>query len=190
MKAVTDETGIPQDQHYSAVAVADYDNDGAVDLFLAVDVSGYDNGADRDLLRTAPKRTYHQLYRNRGDGTFTRDNCSNEAMEITWGLHGWDAHFLDYDNDGFLDLWILGKRGMWRSHGNNRDVLLFRNDGTGRFRDVSDILPSSLSGGVHGAVGDYDNDGDLDLFLVDGNGQVVALRNDGGEPEQLAAGAS
>ena len=180
MKAVTDETGIPQDQHYSAVAVADYDNDGAVDLFLAVDVSGYDNGDDRDLLRTAPKRTYHQLYRNRGDGTFTRDNCSNEAMEITWGLHGWDAHFLDYDNDGFLDLWILGKRGMWRSHGNNRDVLLFRNDGTGRFRDVSDILPSSLSGGVHGAVGDYDNDGDLDLFLVDGNGQVIALRNDGG----------
>ena len=180
MKAVTDETGIPQDQHYSAVAVADYDNDGAVDLFLAVDVSGYDNGDDRDLLRTAPKRTYHQLYRNRGDGTFTRDNCSNEAMEITWGLHGWDAHFLDYDNDGFLDLWILGKRGMWRSHGNNRDVLLFRNDGTGRFTDVSDILPSSLSSGVDGAVGDYDNDGDLDLFLVDGNGRVVALRNDGG----------
>ena len=180
MKAVTDETGIPQNQSFSAVAVADYDNDGAVDLFLAVDVSGYDNGADRDLLRTAPKRTYHQLYRNRGDGTFTRDNCSNEAMEITWGLHGWDAHFLDYDNDGFLDLWILGKRGMWRSHGNNRDVLLFRNDGTGRFRDVSDILPSSLSSGVHGAVGDYDNDGDLDLFLVDGKGRVVALRNDGG----------
>ena len=180
MKAVTDETGIPQNQSFSAVAVADYDNDGAVDLFLAVDVSGYDNGADRDLLRTAPKRTYHQLYRNRGDGTFTRDYCSNEAMEITWGLHGWDAHFLDYDNDGFLDLWILGKRGMWRSRGNNRDVLLFRNDGTGRFRDVSDILPSSLSGGVHGAGGDYDNDGDLDLFLVDGKGRVVALRNDGG----------
>ena len=35
----------------------------------------------------------------------------------------------------------------------------------GEFTDVSDILPSSLSGGVHGAVGDYDNDGDLDLFL-------------------------
>lgn len=163
MKAVTDETGIPQDQQYTSVAVADYDNDGALDLFLA----------------TAVGET-HQLYRNRGDGTFTRDKHFDAVMLITSGLHSRDCHFVDFDNDGFLDLWILGVRWGGSVHGHNRPVLLFRNDGTGRFTDVSDILPNSLSGGVHGAVGDYDNDGDLDLFLVDGNGRVVALRNDGG----------
>ncbi len=165
MRAVTDDTGIPQDQHFNAVAVGDYDNDGDLDVFLAGK-------------RPSPP----QLYRNRGDGTFSRDNRSHKALIPADGLSGWDAHFLDYDNDGYLDLWILGER--WRmATGDlsyNRTVLLFRNDGTGRFTDVSDILPSFYYNAVDGAVGDYDNDGDLDLFLVDGNGRVVALRNDGG----------
>lgn len=163
MKAVTDETGIPQDQHFTSVAVGDYDNDGALDLFLATAVGAI-----------------HQLYRNHGDGTFTRDKHFDADMETTWGLNSRDCHFVDFDNDGFLDLWIFGVRWGGGAHGHNGDVLLFRNDGTGRFTDVSDILPSSLSDGVHGAVGDYDNDGDLDLFLVDREGRVVALRNDGG----------
>lgn len=163
MKAVTDETGLPQDQHFTSVAVADYDNDGALDLFLATAVG-----------------EIHQLYRNHGDGTFTRDKHFDADMEKTWGLNSRDCHFVDFDNDGFLDIWIFGVRWGNSPHGHSRDVLLFRNDGTGRFTDVSDILPSSLSDGVHGAVGDYDNDGDLDLFLVDREGRVVALRNDGG----------
>ena len=159
MKAVTDETDIPQNQSFSAVAVADYNNDGTLDVCLA--------GAG-----TTP----HQLYRNRGDGTFSRDNNSDKAFAAVNALHGQDAHFFDYDNDGFLDLLLIGGS----DEENERGVRLFRNDGTGRFTDVSDILPNSLSGGVHGAVGDYDNDGDLDLFLVDTEGRVVALRNDGG----------
>ena len=163
MRAVTDETGLPQDQHFTSVAVADYDNDGALDLLLATAI-------------VSP----HQLYRNHGDGTFTRDKHFDADMEKTWGLNSRDCHFVDFDNDGFLDIWIFGVRWGNSPHGHSRDVLLFRNDGTGRFTDVSDILPSSLSDGVHGAVGDYDNDGDLDLFLVDREGRVVALRNDGG----------
>ncbi len=159
MKAVTDKTGIPQNQSFGAVAVADYNNDGALDLFLAT-------------TGTAP----HELYRNRGDGTFSRDNRSDEAFAATKTLHGQDAHFFDFDNDGFLDLFLVGDSAKAEETG----VRLYRNDGTGRYAEVSDILPSSLSDGVHGAVGDYDNDGDLDLFLVDREGRVVALRNDGG----------
>ena len=159
LKAVTYETGIPQEQSFSTIAVADYDNDGALDIFLATTWS-----------------TLHQFYRNRGDGTFARDKRSDEALAVAKGLRGRDAHFLDYDNDGYVDLLLIGSPDAV----DGRGVRLYRNDGTGRFTDVSNILPSSLSGGVDGAVGDFDNDGDLDLFLVDGNGRVVALRNDGG----------
>ena len=159
LKAVTDETGIPQGQQFTSVAVADYDNDGALDLFLAT-----------------PIDSHHQLFRNRGDGTFARDKRSDLAMDATRGLHSRDCHFVDYDNDGFLDLFLVGDSAKAEETG----VRLYRNDGTGRYAEVSDILPSSLSSGVDGAVGDYDNDGDLDLFLVDREGRVVALRNDGG----------
>ena len=163
MRAMTDETGIPQDQPFSAVAVGDYDNDGALDLYL-----------------TATGDAPHRLYRNRGDGTFVRDDRSNAAMASTERLYGRDVHFLDYDNDGFLDLWILGERWTVFAHSDPSDILLFRNDGTGKFVDVSELLPDTLTEGVDGAVGDYDNDGDLDLFIVDDEGQVIALRNDGG----------
>ena len=163
MRAVTDETGIPQDHPFSAVAVGDYDNDGTLDLYL-----------------TTTGDALHRLYRNRGDSTFVHDDRSNAAMASTDGLHGWDVHFLDYDNDGFLDLWVLGERWEDEVHRAPREILLFRNDGTGRFADVSDLLPDTLADGVDGAVGDYDNDGDLDLFIVDDEGQVIALRNDGG----------
>ena len=160
MQALIDETGVPRDHSFTAVAVGDYDNDGDIDLFLAT------NG-----------ETPHQLYRNRGDSTFAPDTRSYEgALKAAKGVHGSDAHFLDYDNDGFLDLWFVGERRKE----DGRGVFLFRNDGTGRFANASNLLPDSIRSGLNGAVGDYDNDGDLDLFLIDVEGRVVVLRNDGG----------
>jgi len=93
MQAITDKTGIPQDRHFIAVAAGDYDNDGALDVFL-----------------TTEGETSHQLYRNRGDGTFVPDTRSQAITGATKEVQGLDAHFLDYDNDGFLDLWVVGKR--------------------------------------------------------------------------------
>ena len=159
MRAVTDELGVSQDVSFTTVAVGDYDNDGDLDLFLTTDGD-----------------TPHQLYRNRGDATFVHDNRSQAGMAATNGVRGWDAHFLDYDNDGFLDFWVIGQR----EDGDGRGVLLFRNDGTAQFTDTSGWLPDSITAGTDGAVGDYDNDGALDLFLINDEGQVVALRNDGG----------
>ena len=93
------------------------------------------------------------------------------------GVGGLDAHFLDYDNDGFLDLWLIGtpKEG---------EGVVFSCFGTmGR-----DVLPmpqisclKRFRVEVMAPVGDYDNDGDLDLFLIDSDGKVVALRNEGGD---------
>lgn len=157
LRAVTDGLGISPDVFFTSVAVGDYDNDGDLDLFLATDGD-----------------TPHQLYLNRGDATFVHDNRSLAGLSSTNGVRGWDARFLDFDNDGFLDLWVVGERE------GGDGILLFRNDGTAKFDDVSRLLPDGAAGGIDGAVGDYDNDGDLDLVLIDGEGQLFAMRNDGG----------
>ena len=79
---------------------------------------------------------------------------------------------LDYDNDGFLDIWVISPQGL----------SLFRNDGTGRFSATSSIINVKplLNNGISGSVADYDNDGDLDLFYLSENGQLHALKNNGG----------
>lgn len=146
LRAITNETGIPQDIHYTAAAIGDYDNDGDIDIFLATE-----------------ERIH--LYLNRGDASFVDD------PRLEAGVQGIPATLLkniDYDNDGFVDLWVSGKDGMF----------MFRNDGTGRFTETSGIIP--MEKGIAGAVGDYDNDGDLDLFFITDKGQLRALQNNGG----------
>ena len=155
LRAVSSETGIPQDVHYTAAAAGDYDNDGDFDLFLAT-----------------TDRLHH--YRNTGDGSFV-DVLGPEA-----GVEGLPPTFLrniDYDNDGFLDVWVGGEKGMF----------LFRNDGAGDFAEPYPILDSTtltgeprLENAIAGGVGDYDNDGDLDLFFFTTDGQLRALQNNGG----------
>ena len=161
LQALADAVDASQNHAFTAVAVGDYDNDGDIDLFLATD-----------------GETPHQLYRNRGDGTYALDARSDEAaMDAAKGVRGSGAYFLDYDNDGCLDLWLIGESRA----ADGRGVFLFRNDGTGRFTDASNLLPEAIRNGHDGTVADYDNDGDLDLFLIDTDGKVVALRNEGGD---------
>jgi tetratricopeptide (TPR) repeat protein len=146
LRSITNETGIPQDIHYTAAAIGDYDNDGDIDIFLATEEHIY-------------------LYLNRGDASFVDD----PRLEV--GVQGMPATLLkniDYDNDGFVDLWVSGTDGM----------SMFRNDGTGRFSKTDGIIP--MEKGIAGAVGDYDNDGDLDLFFINDKGQLRALQNNGG----------
>ena len=155
LRAVSNETGIPQDVRYFAAAAGDYDNDGDVDLFLATE-------------------DYIYLYYNRGDGSFVDAPSSETSVLDT------PPTFLknvDYDNDGAVDVWVGGDKGMF----------LFRNDGTGTFMEpyplIESVTPTGdmiLQTAIAGAVGDYDNDGDLDLFFINTDGQLRALQNDGG----------
>jgi hypothetical protein len=135
----------------------DMDNDGDLDLFVATGVLGMYN----DL-----------LYRNNGDGTFTKITDSPVVNTATWAGGG---AWADFDNDGDLDLFVGGYDG------HNR---LYENDGTGTFTSIDTGIVVTDGNYTMGAGwADYDNDGDLDLFTAKNNyfgGSDNALyRNDG-----------
>ena len=124
----------------------DFDNDGYLDIF----VSTWDT---RGQLR---------LFRNNRDGTFTERTAEAGLLGLYGGLNLIQA---DYDNDGHLDLLVL--RGAWLETYGRQPNSLIRNNGDGTFTDVT--FDTGL-GDAHypsqtAAWGDYDNDGDLDLYV-------------------------
>ena len=152
-------TGLATAGSASVAAVADYNNDGFLDLFLA--------GANSEP----------SLWLNKGDGTFARDTRSAATLGVAKGDMQ-AAAFFDFDNDGWLDLVIGGKP----STSNAQSLFVFRNDGSGKYLDRSTILPSNVraSGAVAISPSDVDDDGDLDLWLIDRTGASRLLRNEGG----------
>jgi len=135
------------------VAVFDYNNDGLLDIFFT-------NGAEIPSLKKSDPSFYNRLFRNNGDGTFTDVTAQSGLAGIAYSM-GVAAG--DYDNDGFVDLYVTGF---------NRNQLL-HNNGDGTFTDVTE--KTGVSGMVPGlgkpwsvAAGwiDYNNDGLLDLFVV------------------------
>lgn len=138
---------------YGAVAWGDYDNDGYLDLALC------GSGNSGSITR---------LYHNNGDGTLGLSG--NNLTGVTTGTVAWG----DYDNDGDLDLLVMGLTAT------SQVSLVFTNHGSGVLTDSGVALPGLTSS--YGAWGDYDNDGYLDLVLTGDNGisPIAALyRNDG-----------
>ncbi len=135
------------------VALFDYNNDGLLDIFFA-------NGASIPSLEKSSPSYYNRLYRNNGDGTFT-DVTKQAGLE---GLgYSMGVAVGDYDNDGYEDLYVTGVN-------HNQ---LFHNNGDGTFTDVT--KQAGVEGTIPGygkAWGqtagwiDYNNDGHLDLFVV------------------------
>lgn len=135
------------------VAVFDYNNDGLPDIFFT-------NGAAVPSLEKTGPQYYNRLFRNNGDGTFT-DVTKQAGLEGIGYSMGVAAG--DYDNDGYVDLYVAGV---------NRNQL-FHNNGDGTFTDVT--AKAGVSGVIPGlgkpwsvAAGwfDYNHDGRLDLFVV------------------------
>ena len=158
---ITQNTGLITSGTPGAVVAGDYNNDGSVDLFIT-DLAGKD----------------HALYYNLGDGKFESDFKWNNAKKSIRKIYGHDAVFLDADNDGFLDLLIAGSTDD--QQGQESGLRLLYNNGSGSFLDASSLLPGNLGSIDQVEVADFDNDGDVDIFLATSRGQIQLLRNDGG----------
>ncbi len=135
------------------VAVFDYNNDGLLDIFFT-------NGAAIPSLEKSDPSYSNRLFRNNGDGTFT-DGTEKAGLQGSGYSMGVAAG--DYDNDGFVDLYVTGV---------NRNQL-FHNNGDGTFTDVTEkagvggIVPRlGKAWSVAAGWFDYNNDGLLDLFVV------------------------
>ncbi|HUF29065.1 MAG TPA: FG-GAP-like repeat-containing protein [Gemmatimonadaceae bacterium] len=199
---ITDRTGIALDDPARLATFADVDNDGWLDLFVVTeagdarllrntgggtlenvaalegtfDATGathaefvdLDHDGDLDLLLAGTGRRL--VYRNNLDGTFTE---SAESMGLAGAGDARSVRFADFDDDGRIDVFI--------SHADVSD-LLYRNQGGGRFADVTAESGLATSGGSGAAaVGDYDNDGFLDLVITRVDGRPPVLMKNGGD---------
>ena len=161
--------GVGDDQFGAGCAWADYDNDGHPDLYICNYVEFEFDPADRarttrqygsEIPYTLNPSAYppaaNRLYRNLGDGTFT-DVADTAGVANPTG-RSLGAAWFDFDRDGRVDLYVANDVS---ANG------VFRNMGDGTFADIgASSLAADYRGAMGLAVGDYEQDGDLDLFVT------------------------
>lgn len=142
----------------------DYNNDGFLDLFVSSNVM--------------PQNLF---YENNGDGTFTK---ITQSSLIEMGAAILDADWTDYNRDGFLDI-------IATDYNTNSPNHLYRGDGKGNFTlDSHNIISRSRTTAVGTAWCDYDQDGDIDLFITNTHGQNNQLfKNDNGQFVEIRTGS-
>ena len=166
---VTATAGVGDIGKATSAAWGDYDEDGHLDLY----VTNWSCYPECELLDFSRSRDV--LYHNNGDGAFT-DVSGLLGFEALLGA-GFAVGWLDYDDDRDLDLYVVNDKAV-----NALGNVLWRNDGAGCggwcFTNVS--ARTGADSVVHGmglASGDYDNDGDLDLYFSNMIGAMVLLEN-------------
>jgi hypothetical protein len=163
---------------------------------MGVDAGDVDGDGRLDLIVTNFSHDWTTLYRNTGDLSFV-DNTFVAGLQDTYLPLSWGVKMFDYDNDGWLDLFIANGHIYPEvddhPHLNTtyrQANLLFRNRGQGVFDNVSDSAGPGLAivEGSRGlAVTDFDRDGDLDVVLSRLDGPPAVLRNDGGNRRSWAS---
>ena len=174
---VTEEAGVGSTAYGTGATVADYDNDGDLDLYVT------NFGED-------------QLYQNNGDGTFTDVTTHTGVGNPNWGT---SCAFADVDNDGHLDLYVANyavyapendirceERGVHVYCGPHAYPAVhdtfYKNNGNGTFTDMSNLFRSSDLHPQHGlgvTFGDYDTDGDIDLYVANDQDPNFLFQNNG-----------
>ena len=164
--------------------------DGQTEASMGVDAADFDNDGDEDLFVTHLETETNTLYVNDGSGLFADRTASSGLGAPSVESTGFGTAWLDFDNDGWLDLFVVN--GTVTRHVNraaddpfpyDQPTQLFRNLGVGRFEDAYLIAGavfrlSDVSRGA--AFGDLDNDGDTDVVVTNTNGPVRVFVNEVG----------
>jgi len=130
----------------------DYDSDGLLDLYVTNSA-----GANKNL-----------LFHNDGGNAFTRITSGAMVNDVSDSR---SVNWTDIDNDGDLDLFVTNE--------SNTNEAMYRNDGVGVFVKItSGILVNNAANTMSSSWADYDNDGDLDVFLANDGGSNALFRND------------
>ena len=144
-----------------SVDFADYNGDELLDMFISDD-------------------NYCSLYKNLGNGLFSDQSYASGISVASGQFVGWSSSFLDYDNDGDPDIF---KTNGELKHLYGQEDQLFENIENGKFLDVSVeqgqyFLEENVGRGA--CLGDYDNDGDIDIYIANLDSQGMFLRNNKG----------
>jgi hypothetical protein len=160
---------------------------GRPEAGMGVTAGDFDSDGDEDLFLTHLDRETNTLYRNDGEGFFEDATVRVGLGQPSWKATGFGTAWLDFDNDGWLDL-VTANGAVHVPEEGAGDRLfpldqpnqLFRNLGDGRFEEVTDRAGavfglSEVSRGL--ATGDVDNDGDVDILLVNNSAPTRLLVN-------------
>ena len=163
--------------------------DGQFEAGMGTDAADTTGNGRLDLIVGHLDMQLARVYQNMGDQTFDDATLRSKLSYSTYHMSTFGTRFMDYDNDGWRDLFMANGHvldNIERYHADTKYAepkMMFRNTGHGIFENVSDRLGQDfqlprVSRGA--AIGDFDNDGDLDI-LVNNCGQAPQLlRNDGG----------
>ncbi len=187
-----DENGVVTFRDGALLAGAAYSVDGTAEASMGVDAGDFDNDGDLDLVLTHLTGQTNTLYVNEGGGFFSDVSLVSNVGPPSQAYTGFGTAFLDYDNDGWLDL--LSVNGAVSAvealelagdpHPFHQPNQLLRNLGDATFAEVTaragEVFElSEVSRGA--AFGDLDNDGDLDVVITNVDGPVRLLVNQVGQ---------
>ena len=179
------------DGTFSEVALAAgvaYDQNGKYRGAMGVDAEDLDGDGYQDLFVTNFSQETNAFWHNNRDGTFDEITYELDLARISIPMSGFGTRFFDYNNDGLSDLFVLNGHPfepinkVFHETTYAEPPLLFENTGK-TFRECAAshgvaLQKSYLGRGL--ATGDFDNDGDMDLLLINAGQSPALLRNDGG----------
>jgi hypothetical protein len=165
-----------------------YNDDGHEQAGMGLAVADYDCDGCFDIFKTNFADDTSNLYHNNGDGTFS-DLSFNAGVAINSNYVAWGCGFIDFDNDGWQDIVQINGHvypeidnyKFGETFKNPR--LVYRNLGNGRFQDVSAQMGPGIAqrfSSRGAAFGDYDNDGGMDILILNMNDLPSLLHNIGG----------